>query len=178
MKRGDIYYIESNHQETGSEQRAGRPAVIVSNDQANQYSNVIEVVYLTTQPKDDLPTHFDTRSSSKPSTVLCEQISSVYIDRVGNYIGHLSDREMQQLDISLSISIGIDWMLDSQKPTEGGYQEEELAKLREAIQNMPATIMPVPQEDGELIQNLRNENIRLQAQLDLMKEMYGDAIQR
>lgn len=120
MKRGDIYYIESNHQEAGSEQHAGRPAVIVSNDQANQYSNVIEVVYLTTQPKEDLPTHFDTRSSTKPSTVLCEQISSVYIDRIGNYIGHLTDREMQQLDISLSISIGIDWMLDSQKPTEGG----------------------------------------------------------
>ena len=30
MKRGQIYYIESNHQEIGSEQRAGRPAVIVS----------------------------------------------------------------------------------------------------------------------------------------------------
>ena len=35
MKRGEIYYIESTYRETGSEQRGGRPAVIVSNDKNN-----------------------------------------------------------------------------------------------------------------------------------------------
>lgn len=44
MKRGQIYYIESNHQEIGSEQRAGRPAVIVSNDKNNENSTTVEVV--------------------------------------------------------------------------------------------------------------------------------------
>lgn len=29
IKRGDIYYIVSNYQEEGSEQRAGRPAIVV-----------------------------------------------------------------------------------------------------------------------------------------------------
>lgn len=42
MKRGQIYYIESNHQEIGSEQRAGRPAVIVSNDKNNENSTTVE----------------------------------------------------------------------------------------------------------------------------------------
>ena len=51
MKRGQIYYIESNHQEIGSEQRAGRPAVIVSNDKNNENSTPVEVVYMTTQQK-------------------------------------------------------------------------------------------------------------------------------
>ena len=36
MKRGEIYYIESTYRETGSEQRGGRPAVIVSNDKNNE----------------------------------------------------------------------------------------------------------------------------------------------
>lgn len=42
MKRGEIYYIESTYRETGSEQRGGRPAVIVSNDKNNENSEVVE----------------------------------------------------------------------------------------------------------------------------------------
>ena len=110
MKRGQIYYIESNHQEIGSEQRAGRPAVIVSNNKNNENSTTVEVVYMTTQPKNDLPTHVFIRSSLRPSTVLCEQIYSVSAERLGTYIGELTDRELQELDIALSISLGLDWM--------------------------------------------------------------------
>ena len=73
MKRGEIYYIESTYRETGSEQRGGRPAVIVSNDKNNENSEVVEVVYMTTKPKNDLPTHVFIRSALSPSTVLCEQ---------------------------------------------------------------------------------------------------------
>ena len=35
----------------GSEQRADRPAIIISNDRNNNHSSVYEVVYMTTQPK-------------------------------------------------------------------------------------------------------------------------------
>ena len=35
MKRGEIYFIKRNYTETGSEQRADRPAVIVSNNNNN-----------------------------------------------------------------------------------------------------------------------------------------------
>lgn len=70
MKRGEIYYIESTYRETGSEQRGGRPAVIVSNDKNNENSEVVEVVYMTTKPKNDLPTHVFIRSALSPSTCL------------------------------------------------------------------------------------------------------------
>jgi mRNA interferase MazF len=43
MKRGEIYYIESTYRETGSEQRGGRPAVIVSNDKNNENSELAAV---------------------------------------------------------------------------------------------------------------------------------------
>ena len=106
INRGDIYYIVSNYQEEGSEQRAGRPAIIVSNDMCNQHSGVVEIVYLTTQPKTDLPTHIDIHS--RPFTALCEQICSVSKDRLGNYIGACSDYELKLLDAALLISLGID----------------------------------------------------------------------
>lgn len=108
IKRGDIYYIRDTRQSIGSEQRADRPAVIVSNDMNNKHSGVYEVVYMTTQPKTDLPTHFITQSALRPSTVLCEQVSSVYEDRIGEWIGTLTPDEMQQLDECLATSIGLD----------------------------------------------------------------------
>lgn len=86
MKRGEIYYIESTYRETGSEQRGGRPAVIVSNDKNNENSEVVEVVYMTTKPKNDLPTHVFIRSALSPSTVLCEQVNSVSVKRIGTLL--------------------------------------------------------------------------------------------
>ena len=68
FKRGEIYYVESGFSTTVSEQRPGRPAVIVSNDKNNAHSTTVEVVYLTTQPKADLPTHVLIRSLSREST--------------------------------------------------------------------------------------------------------------
>lgn len=96
IKRGDIYFIRDTRQSIGSEQKADRPAVIVSNDANNKHSGVYEVVYMTTQPKTDLPTHFITSSALRTSTVLCEQISSVYEERIGEWIGTLTPEEMKQ----------------------------------------------------------------------------------
>ena len=95
MKRGEIYYIESTYRETGSEQRGGRPAVIVSNDKNNENSEVVEVVYMTTKPKNDLPTHVFIRSALSPSTVLCEQVNSVSVKRIGTLIGKLTRASSQ-----------------------------------------------------------------------------------
>lgn len=110
MKRGEIYYIESTYRETGSEQRGGRPAVIVSNDKNNENSEVVEVVYMTTKPKSDLPTHVFIRSALSPSTVLCEQVNSVSVKRIGTLIGKLTKSELAAVDSALAISLGIDFM--------------------------------------------------------------------
>ena len=119
MKRGEIHYIErSSYGETGSEQRSGRPAIIVSNDKCNEYSEVLEVVFLTTQPKNDLPTHIDIRSSTKPSVALCEQINSIAIQRFGEYIGTCSDYEMMMVDAALAISLGLEFEKKPEKKEE------------------------------------------------------------
>lgn len=107
MKRGQIYYIRSNYREEGSEQRGGRPAVIVSNDKNNANSNTVEVVYMTTKPKTDLPTHVYIESALRPSTLLCEQISTVSEERIGEWIGELTESEVEDLDVALAISLGM-----------------------------------------------------------------------
>lgn len=89
IKRGDIWYVSKDNC-TGCEQAAGRPAIIVSNEKNNACAETVEVVYLTTQPKKDLPTHVLIRSSERESTALCEQITTVSVDRLLGYKGHLT----------------------------------------------------------------------------------------
>lgn len=109
IQRGDVYYIYNHHSHPiiGSEQRADRPAVIVSNNENNKHSTIYEVVYLTTQPKRELPTHFRTTAAARPSIVLCEQINSICEERIGPRIGSLSPEELQQLNQCLAVSVGL-----------------------------------------------------------------------
>lgn len=102
--RGQIYYIHP-WRVTGSEQKGGRPAIIVSNDACNEFSRVVEVVFLTTKEKVSLPTHVVIRSARHVSTALCEQIDSVDKTRIGNYINCVSEREMKQLDKAMRVSL-------------------------------------------------------------------------
>ena len=129
IKRGDIYFIRDTRQSIGSEQKADRPAVIVSNDANNKHSGVYEVVYMTTQPKTDLPTHFITSSALRTSTVLCEQISSVYEE----WIGTLTPEEMKQLDECLKVSVGINIKAEKE-PAEIESLRQQLAEMTDRQQ--------------------------------------------
>lgn len=85
ISRGDVFYI-SNPNATGSEQRGDRPAIVVSNDKANRYSSVLQVVFLTRRHKTNLPTHIPVLSFGPTSTALCEQITTVDVSRIKNYL--------------------------------------------------------------------------------------------
>lgn len=163
MKRGEIYYISiGSIAETGSEQRAGRPAVIVSNDHLNDASSVVEVVYLTTQDKPDLKTHVTVRGTGRTSTVLCEQICSVSKKRIGEYAGECTADEMERIDIALMESLDLEYKDDEgygdcEEPE--GYDYEEV----DAETDEDEPILPI---------EVARELIRLEAERDTYKELY------
>ena len=152
IRRGDIYYIEHASSYEGSEQHAGRPAIIVSNDKNNAASNTVEVVYLTTQNKNDLPTHVQIRSTARLSTALCEQITSVSVSRVGDYAGMATEEEMRRVDAALMISLGI----------------------KDAPEEMPE--IKLPAAPGGV--TMDTEKIETKAQLKVYKKLYEDLLLR
>ncbi len=120
--RGDVYYIfKHEYDRQSSEIRSGRPAIIISNDSINQSSNVLEVVYLTTQEKWESDFHIPIKSTLKLSTALCEQISSVDVSRIGSYLCSLSDEEIEELDEALAASIGLSFYTPNQEVTDEDY---------------------------------------------------------
>ena len=106
IKRGEIYLADLSPV-VGSEQRGGRPGIVVSNNANNAHSNTIEVVYLTTQPKKMLPTHTAITATGRDSVALCEQINTVDKSRVGLYIGELSAREMAAVEEAITASLAL-----------------------------------------------------------------------
>lgn len=106
MRRGDIYYIQ-RRDTIGHEIAKPRPAVIVSNDNLNACLNVVEVVYLTTAPKQEFSTHARINSTGRAPTALCENIDCVDKRLVGDYCGRCTSMEMAALDEALLCSLGL-----------------------------------------------------------------------
>lgn len=78
MRKGDIYLADLGEEE-GSLQAGKRPVIIVSNDVANEFSPVINIIPMTSKRKKALPTHVYIQDCglSKPSLALAEQITSI-----------------------------------------------------------------------------------------------------
>lgn len=168
FKRGNIYFIQSSYTEQGVEQRGDRPAVIVSNDIGNEHSECVEIVYMTTQPKAELPTHVLIRSALKPSTLLCEQIITVSKDRVGTWIGTLTELEIQQMDTALAISIGLDFAapIMLREPTK----EEVEQRAKETLKHVAP---PEPSRSEKSDTDL----VKIQTERDLYKKFSEDLVQ-
>ena len=180
IKRGEIFYISRGGvSSSGSEQYADRPEIVVSNDDNNEHSRVIEVVYLTTQPKTELPTHVTIKSTGRISTALCEQVYSVSVDRVNNYVGQASEQEMKNIDIALAVSlaIGEDVKVSRIYRDERVKNLEEIKRLREKILSMSGgnsengAINHKSAEDQKDILKLRRER-------DTYKALYEYLLER
>ena len=139
IRRGDIFYVGGGYT-TGSEQHAGRPAIVVSNDKNNEHSSTVEMVYLTTRPKRDMPTHVPISSLSRASIAICEQITTVAIERIGKYHGRVTPAEMSALEeammVSLSLNAGRPSADDAQLVTDLMTQVTEAEARCAVLQQM------------------------------------------
>ena len=113
--KGEIWNIEQGDTtSTGTEIWANRPAIIVSNDGIGAKAGFVNVVYLTTSTKRDMPYHVPVKSGNKMATALCEQIFAVDKSRISFYVGSITAEEMLDIDKALLFSLGISNTL---KPT-------------------------------------------------------------
>ncbi len=111
LKRGDIYLV--NFDPTlGSEVQKTRPALILQNDTANQYSPITIVAALTSKFDDNIyPTEVFIKSPEGglgiDSVILLNQIRSIDKQRLVKRIGKLDSVTMIQVDYAIQISLGL-----------------------------------------------------------------------
>lgn len=109
--RGDMYYADLGHG-IGSEQEGYRPVVIIQNDVGNKHSPTVIIASITSKKdaKPKLPTHYyiDAENGLElPSIVLLEQLRTVDKHRLGDFIGHLSEKHIQGINHALAVSVGL-----------------------------------------------------------------------
>lgn len=109
-KRGDVLLIDFDPVR-GSEQGKVRPAVVIQNDVANQYSPVLIVAAVTSSLRALHPTDVEALAPEgglrKNSRILLNQIRTVDKARVIDRWGHLSNETMSKVDEALKISLGL-----------------------------------------------------------------------
>ena len=104
MKRGDVYYADLDPTR-GPEQSGRRPVLIVQRNALNAYTRTIIVAPLTSSQVEkyrQLPSCVflskDSDDVPLDSVVLCHQLRVLALERLDNYVGHLPDKTMAEVD--------------------------------------------------------------------------------
>lgn len=125
-KRGDIFYIaNSKCYATDPDNTAGRPGIIVSANELNEHSILVQIVYLTSQEKRFMPTHVSVMCN-KPSTALCENITTVHKDRLGDYIRTCTEEEMTDIEDGIRAALGLAAV---PRPVESAEREQDISAV-------------------------------------------------
>ena len=113
IKRGDIIIADLGQHET-SIQSGIRPCVVMSNNMANKYSQVITVVPLTSKihKKEYLPTHvflngYRNTGLHRHGLALCEQITSVAYSDIMEVTGRVSKRKLAEISHAVKVQCGL-----------------------------------------------------------------------
>jgi mRNA interferase MazF len=110
-KRGEIWFVVLDPI-VGSEIGKSRPAFVISNDRANEYSNTISVLPITSNVVDVYPFEvYLPKVEGKLGTdskIKCNQIRTLDKSRLTRKICQVSSYKMKEVEIAILIHLGID----------------------------------------------------------------------
>src|SRR5205807_1872660 len=102
MWRGEVWWV-SFAGTSGGEVRKTRPAVIVSNDTANQHANRIQVVPLSSSIGKLYPCEARVIVEGTESKAMADQITTASKVRLTARLGVLSPDDMRAVDMAMRI---------------------------------------------------------------------------
>lgn len=105
-KRGEVWWVRFGPGKEGETTKV-RPAIVLSNDIANQSLNRIVVVPVTSSPSDPYPSEAVIAVSGRPGKAMCDQVMSVSKQRLRGQLAVLTRSELEAVEEALLIHLGI-----------------------------------------------------------------------
>ena len=107
LKRGEVYWVRFDPA-VGSEIQKTRPAVIVSNNQANKYLNRVQVIPITSQIDKLYPSEALVTVQGKRCKAAADQLRTVAKERLYEKIATLTSEEMRRIEQAIRVQLGME----------------------------------------------------------------------
>lgn len=106
MQRGEVWWVDFDPS-IGGETRKVRPAIIVSNDTANKIMNRVQVVPTTSNITKCFPCEAYIEMDGKKSKAMTDQIATVSKLRLKTKIGHVSSKNMLDVERAIRVQLAL-----------------------------------------------------------------------
>lgn len=108
--------------------------MVVSNEKANTYGTMVTIVPLTTAEKKPLPTHAEINSAIEDSIALCEQVKTISKNRLSQYIGECTEKEMRDIERGLRVQLDL---LETSSTTPVNAENSTISSIKEETDKQP-----------------------------------------
>jgi mRNA interferase MazF len=106
MKRGEVWWVKFEAS-IGGETRKKRPAIIVSNNAANQFLNRVQIIPLTSNVDKLYPSETYITLQGKKAKAMADQLTTVSKKRLINQAGTVSNAELEGIKRVISIQLDL-----------------------------------------------------------------------
>lgn len=107
MRRGEVWWV-SFDPSVGGEIRKRRPAVIVSNDAANEHLNRVQVVPLTSSVDRVYASEAVITLRNRRNKAMADQLTTASKRRLTKRIGRLAAQDMHAVEEVIRIQLGLE----------------------------------------------------------------------